>query len=460
MRSHNLRNSIQIAIVGGNGFLGRGVIHRLSSYKNLRIFSLDKKTHNLSINTKGYKAIVQQINMDVANETAINSFLMTHPVDVILFMAGYENPTDGLGYTYREDTRALLALENTLVAINNMNLESEEQKPYFMYISSWSVYGPSKKPALESAKEYPGNYTGMLRITGEDLVKRICNKYDAPCCIVRPTEVYGKKHHMELAEVKFWPGYLSYYTDKVVKREKEITVFSPETEVDLVNINHFTKVVVDLLERGAVGTYNIASGSKTKIKDLVSKIIDGYGGDFKPSLIYKDSPNIEDMNIDSSKTLSLIPYDTVNYNLDNFIRDNLKIRKYEISKQMAIESVMAEPVILDPSPFEAPASYRQRQVVRKINYANIKQIAGDEFFKLGVGNVVRRAKELETLEITSEDIKNLEGKDKIPKELLSRVKDLGITITLVESKKISMIDPKTKAKVIKEKKPKKRKTKK
>lgn len=393
-----------IAVIGGNGFLGRSIIHRLSTHENLRIFSLDNRTHKVALNTKGYKAIVQQYVMDVSSESAITAWLMGHPVDAIIFAAGFESPTSGLGYTYKEETKALLALENTLAAMELMNLEAEESRPYFLYISSWSVYGSQKKIATEEAKEFPGNYNGMLKLVAEDLVKRCCTKQGSPFCIVRPSEVYGRREAKELQDPKFWRGYLSYYVDQAVRRFETIEIFSPKTKVDLIHINYFTKVISEILQQGLTGTYNICSGKTISVEHLVDEILYSYdqisGSDYLPLIKHKDKPAIEDMNLSADK--AVIPYDFEKYQLGTFLQDYLKIRKLEVAKGLAIESLLSEPVILDPSADGAKEAFVARQVQRKISYGRIKKIAGDEFFKLGnVGNIVRRTEELDKLEFNS-----------------------------------------------------------
>lgn len=399
MRSHSLLGKFQVAVIGGNGFLGRAIIHRLSGYKNLRIFSIDKRTHGVSIDTSKSKAIIQQITMDVGNEGAIQGWLAGHPVDAIIFAAGVEDITEGLGYTFKDETKALLGLENTLTAINEMNLEAEEPRPYFMYLSSWSVYGPNKLPASEGTREFPGNYAGMLKLAAEDLVKRLSSRAGAEYCIVRPTEIYGRRHYRELSNRKYWTGYLAYYVDKVVRREESLDVFSPDTLVDLVSINYFTKIIVTLLEQGATGVYNISSGSTISIKDLVSRILSKYADlSYTPTVVYKKHPKIEHMRVASDKTWSLVPYDASKYDLEKFLEDYIKVRRLEIAKAMAVESALKEKVTYDSASLEAAKALKERQLTRKVVYERIKSVAGEQFFKLGVGNIAKRYDKLKELE--------------------------------------------------------------
>lgn len=417
MRSHSLLGKFQVAVIGGNGFLGRAIIHRLSGYKNLRIFSIDKRTHGVSIDTSKSKAIIQQITMDVGNEGAIQGWLAGHPVDAIIFAAGVEDITDGLGYTFKDETKALLGLENTLTAINEMNLEPAEPRPYFMYLSSWAVYGPNKLPSSEKTREFPGNYAGMLKLAAEDLVKRLCSRVGAEYCIVRPTEVYGRRHYRELSNRKYWTGYLAYYVDKVVRREEPLEVFSPETLVDLVNINYFTKVIATLLEQGSTGTYNISSGSTISIKDLVFRVIDKYADpSYVPTVNYKKHPKIESMRVVSDKSWDLVPYSSDKYDLDKFLDDYIKVRRLEVAKAMAVESALKEKVTYDSASLEAAKALKERQLTRKVVYERIKSVAGEQFFKLGVGNIAKRYEKLQELEEPSTPI-NLSVPEAAPAKL-------------------------------------------
>lgn len=404
MRSHNLRGGIQIAVIGGNGFLGRAIIHRLSGYPNLRIFSIDKRTHGVHIDTSKSKAIIEQIQMDIGNEGAIRGWLMTHPVDVVIFLAGFENPTDGLSVTFVQDTKALYGLTQAIMAIQDMHLEDYEERPYFMYVSSWSVYGPSKGIQKEDSKEFPANYTGMSRLMAEDLVKRVCTKAKAPYCILRPSEIYGKRNNKELRDRRYWPGYLNYYLDKIVRREEVINIFSPDTKIDLVNINHFTKVVRNFIENKVEGIYNISSGNTIKIKELVETLIGYYeNNDNCPSkLEYRKDLKIEHMNLCNKKVEDLVPYDHDKYILEDFIKDYIKVRRYEIAKDMAIEDALSEPILIDMASLQAKESFEARKVRRKLAYGKIKEIAGEEFFKIKVGRIKERYEKLIDLEVTPE----------------------------------------------------------
>lgn len=434
MRSHNLRNSVQIAVIGGNSFLGRAIIHRLSSYYNLRIFSLDPNPYKVAINTEGEGAIIEQITLDVCNESAIRSWLISRPVDIIIYAAGIENITDGLAADSLKETSALVGLHNVLSSISNMDLESYEDLPYFMLVSSWTVYGPQKKNKLstENTIETPANHTGMHRLVGEDLTRRFCSKYSIPFSILRPTEVYGKLHHKELGNLFSWPGYLAYYAERILRKQSPLEVFSPKTKLDLVNINYFTKVVVELLKDKTEGTFNIASGNTITIEELVKTISFIYG---EPTdlVINKSHPlKIEDMAIDPSKAHKLVPYDGVKYQLESFIKAYLPARRYEIAKGMAIENILTEPVTLDMASVKAMEAYEKRSKKRLIEYNKIKEVAGGQFFNLKLGRIQERTKEFLGEKYEVEKLEAEKKEKELEKDKLSLLlEDESITGTKV-----------------------------
>lgn len=394
MRMHSLKGSIQVAVLGGNGFIGRSVIHRLSNHNNLRIFSIDKREHGIVLDTKGYKAIVQQIKMDITDKGAIEAFFAANPVDAIIYACGHENPTDGISLTINEDLKSIIGLQNVIESLKVLNITKDEHRPHFIYLSSYSIYGVQKKESIETTKEYPSNAPGMVKLLSEDLVKRYCTSVQVPYCILRLAEVYGRKHAKELAQQEMWSGFVSYYTDKIVRKISPLEVWCPQAEIDFVDINYVTKFISYSLKERLEGVFNVGSGSYIKIQDLVTKLINSYEGT-KPQLQLNTRKLKIDSHMDilSLKAHNLVQYDT-NYKLDTFIPANIKLRQLEIANNMAILEVFKEPVTLDTTAIGAQESFEARRERRKLAYKQIKEIAGSEFFKINFGKMQERAQEL------------------------------------------------------------------
>lgn len=424
MRSHNLRGNIQVAVLGGNGFIGRAIIHRLSSYKNLRIFSIDKNPYNIRLDTAKSAAIIEQINMDINSDYTIQSWFIAHPVDIVIYCIGYEGITEGLNSSFLEDIDSIRGLYTTINSLPHMNLNKEETTPYFMYISSYSVYGHSDTSPKEYSKGYPTNSTGLLKSMGEDIATRLCNKYDIPLCILRPVEVYGKFHPKELRHNIPWRGFLPYFVDKVVKRQRNIVVSSPNTKIDLVNINYVTKFILMCLEQQLEGIFNIGSGKSITLKQLVNDIVIKYAKDmdFLSTVEFNEDILLPNLELDITKSNSILPYDHKKYNLSTFISDYIKARRYEVAKEIAAEDIFIEPVIIDAAAIKAKEAFLIRQARRKLAYDKIAEIAGPDFFKITYGNFQRRAAELSLLELTPDLIE----KAKVEHELYTSMYE-GLT---------------------------------
>lgn len=413
MRTHSLRNSLQIAVIGGNGFLGRSIIKRLSPYPNLRIFSLDKQLHNVYIDTSKSKAIIEQIQMDVGNEGAVQAWLMARPVDIIIYAAGFEGLSKEITSSSGDEAKSLVGLDYTLSGLKNMNLDPEEEKPYFLYISSWAVYGSGKGPFSETSKTIPTNYSGLIKLAGEDLVKQKCAKSNATWCILRPTEIYGKKHYRELANKRYWSGYFYHFLDRILLREVDISVISENSYIDLLDINYFTKFVELCLVQKLTGIYNLSSETPIKLKDMVSTIYNTYADStYKPNVSLHKENFINSMNLSSKKAHSLLPYDVEKYSFNSFLQKYIPLRRYELAKSMAVEDALSEPVLLDMTSAKAKEVYEARKIRRKLAYQKIKEIAGPEFFSINVGNIPERYKELESLEITDKLLQQAEEEQK------------------------------------------------
>lgn len=423
IRAHHLRDRIHIAVIGGNGFIGRTLIKALSTQENLRIWSLDKRQHHIIIDTKGSKAIIEQVNMDVSTPS-INSWLATRPMDMVVYLAGYESPTDGLGETV-PDVNALKALVNTVNAFKSIRTPHEDDlRPYFLYVSSCSVYGENNiDVSSERDLLVPANYSGMGKMYCEDILSRMLNKLNVPWCVLRPTEVYGRKHHKELRDHSFWPGYLHYYLDGIVSRREAMEVFSPEAKVDLIHVNYLCEVIVDCLTKYRTGIYNVASGNHISIAELVGRIQTAYGEDSITKLLPSNNLKIEDMTITTGVIGEEVPYKHTKYPLNKFLDQYIPIRRLEVANDMAIESILSENRLLDTTATAAMEYFEKRKELRTIEYQKIREIAGPEQFKyIRYGRFQDRAREL----LGFEEVEKLEDLS-APAETLGDIFSIGHT---------------------------------
>ena len=400
IRAHHLRDRVHIAVIGGNGFIGRNLIYSLADQPNLRIWSLDYQQHEIPLKPKGSKAIIEQVILD-ASTASVTTWLAARPMDVVIYAAGYEAPTDGLGDT-QVDVGSLQALVRTVNAFSSIPLYHEDdRRPYFLYLSSWSVYGENNVEISKETDELvPANYVGMGKMYCEDIIRRVMTQLEVPWCILRPTEVYGRKHHKELRNPRFWPGYFHYYLDKVIKRQETIELFSPDAKIDLMHVNYLCQAIVDCIISKRTGVHNVCSGHSITMKELVDRIQSSYG---ELHSTFEDSERllIEDMTIAPGEISESLPYNHTKYSMHKFLDQYVPIRRLEIAEDMAIESIVAEPKFVDTTGPAALDYFKKRQEKRALEYQSIREIAGPEQFKyIRYGRFQDRARELLGYEAT------------------------------------------------------------
>lgn len=423
MRSHRLRGCYQIAVIGGNGFIGRALISRLSVYPNLRIFSIDKRHNNVWLDLSKSKAIIQQIHMDVSAPGSIQTWLSGGHVDVIVYAAGYESPPIGVWDSSLSEIESIEGLNYALRGLSKLDLDKSEERPYFMYLSSWTVYGGEQKQEyLETDKEFPSNHVGMSKLLGEDLVKRLCTKYNCPWSIVRPTEVFGKRHNNELGKKSYWAGYLPYLVDSVLCKNKEIKVWNSNYSLDLIHVNYVSKVLLHFIQNKIEGIYNIASGSNISLQSILNSIIQISDTQEEVKLLPANL-DIDPMCISSNKVHALVPYEKEKYTLDSFLKSYIPVRRYELAKNLAIEDIFLEPLTLDTTTIGAKEAYEARKERRKLAYSKIKEIAGPEFFKLNIGTIQERSAKLLGEPITQLEIEKGSEAQKVLEDLQALVKE-------------------------------------
>lgn len=396
LNPHAISGKIKIAVIGGNGFIGRHFVYRLLNKENLIVYSLDSNISKNYIHIpKDSKFILNQISLDVCAPGVIQNFLIANNIDVVVYCVGAESPVMGIADSHVVEAKSVTGLINTLAGTVNTIVPEAQKKPYFIYLSSASVYGDNrKKYSNEQDILRPTNYTGMLKSAAEDLVHQYLQTHGHDYCILRLPEVFGRQTHISLEDMDkgIWRGYLAYYTDLLIRRADTVEVYSPNTKYDLVHVNYVAKFIADSIVKRRTGTYNVGSGDSYTLIDIIKCI-----KDFLPDSITKIEKtqrlSIPNSLLDCSKAHSEVPYEG-NYELEDFIKDYIPIRRYEIGKGMAIAQILSENFLIDASAYGAKEAVRQRKQKRLENLAKIMEVAGDEFAKIDYGTIQDRSRRL------------------------------------------------------------------
>jgi nucleoside-diphosphate-sugar epimerase len=181
-------------VTGGMGLIGHNVVQRLEAkdhevvivdiMTNYGIIPQDELEYLLDERSKKIKT--QDIyRTDISDAEAFDRAVEEHKPDVIIHMASFPrqkvvnaNPAWG----------ARVMMEGLINVCESAKKHGVER---VVYISSSMVYGDFADQVLEDYDCKPIGQYGIMKLTGEDIVKDYHRRNCFDYCIIRPSAVYG-----------------------------------------------------------------------------------------------------------------------------------------------------------------------------------------------------------------------------------------------------------------------------
>lgn len=147
----------------------------------------------------------------------------------------------------------------------------------FLYTSSMSIYGEQEvQPVQESAKPSPKSFYGVGKLTSESYLNIYANM-GMDVTSLRLFNVYGPGQNME----NLRQGMVSIYMAYILKGEELLVKGSPDRFRDLVYIDDVINAYVMCLNnpKSYGKAYNVASGERTHVKELLNAELKAFGYD-------------------------------------------------------------------------------------------------------------------------------------------------------------------------------------
>jgi len=259
---------MKILVTGSAGFIGYNLCKRLLDEGN-KVVGIDSYSPDYDINLKELrtKELISNksfefIKLDI-NNVAFNTLLNGSKVDYVIHLAAkdlYYGSSEFIDYSPFIET-------NVLGTSKAFDLSRRLTAKKFIFISTHSIYGNSKRSILTEKKLLPKPISphGASKFSAEHVVQFMSNFYKIPSIILRVFSVYGPgmRPHTFIPLVidrlsKNLP--LDAYADYNVKR-------------DFIYIDDVVSYILATLnKRIKFQVINIASGKSYMLKEIVIKI--------------------------------------------------------------------------------------------------------------------------------------------------------------------------------------------
>ena len=229
-------NFERVVVIGKNGFIGRALIEELLKH--------GINSYNVGRN-----------DIDLTSIDAVKFFSrIIKPRDVVVFAAG-KVPVKEI----KQLNANLTGIENFVEGIKGIEIAQ------LIYVSSDAVYMDSDEPLVEKSIKAPQSLHGLMHLTREIFLQSSALRNQL--CIVRPTLIYGAKDPHN--------GYGPCSFLRLARKNEDIQLFGAGEELrDFIQISDVAQVITEIIIKGAVGQFNLASGILNSFADVARTVLE------------------------------------------------------------------------------------------------------------------------------------------------------------------------------------------
>jgi UDP-glucose 4-epimerase len=254
---------MNIIITGGHGFLGSNLARELNK-RGHKITILDKKrtinNYNLSFSKK-----IKTYNVDISSKKSLNKIKIKEKSLLIHCAA---QPSAAKSFEIPE-----LDLQTNIVGtFNLLNWSKKNKIQKIVYASTFNVYEENNKQFYlnEDYKCNPKSLYATSKLTAENYIRVYCKFLGIKWNIIRMFNIYGPGQD---PNNKFL-GMINIFLNMAKKEPKIVVKGSLKRFRDFVFINDVIRAWILVVEdkKHFNEIYNVGSGKKTSIKELLNQI--------------------------------------------------------------------------------------------------------------------------------------------------------------------------------------------
>ncbi|AEE13936.1 UDP-glucose 4-epimerase [Thermodesulfobium narugense DSM 14796] len=252
----------KIVVTGAAGFIGSNIVDYWIE-KGHEVLSVDDLSSG-NINNINSKSLFFQ--GDICSKKTSKKILEFSP-DVICHQAAQISVPYSVTHPYID------AKINILGTIRMLECASKLKAKFLFASTGGAIYGEIKDIANEDTEPSATSPYALSKLTSENYIKLMSQKFGFKYVILRYSNVYGPRQvpHGEA-------GVVSIFLENLINKRKSTINTFPEDNEGMVRDYVFVKDVAiandRALELDKCGTFNISTGIPTKTKRIFSLIVD------------------------------------------------------------------------------------------------------------------------------------------------------------------------------------------
>ncbi|WP_123039446.1 NAD-dependent epimerase/dehydratase family protein [Cohnella candidum] len=248
---------MDILVTGGAGFIGSHVVEALLENGH-NVAVLDNLSNGFADRIPSDSVLY---DLDICDPTISHVFRQFRP-EIVVHLAAQ---TDVAASVARFSLDAQINIMGTLELLQKC---AEFGIRKFIYASSAAVYGNPKSFYIsEDHPLRPISPYGISKYAAELYVQRVAEEHGIDHTVLRYANVYGERQG-EKSE----GGVVSGFIRKLRNRERPIIFGTGEQTRDFIYVKDVAEANVAALTRGSGGTFNVGTGQRTSVLDLLRKL--------------------------------------------------------------------------------------------------------------------------------------------------------------------------------------------
>lgn len=287
--------TINILLLGGNGFLGRNLAKELAKceFFNVCVYDISEPIE-VADRVKYFSG-----NMD--NADAIFRIMMEYKINVLVHLVSTIIPGSSLDQ-YINNCRLV-----QLSTIPLMDYCAKNNVEIVYFSSGGTVYGVKGGIISENEPVAPISYYGLSKVQIEDLIYFYHRRYNLNYLILRPSNPYGYGQNIHGKQ-----GLIAVIIGCILDN-KPVTIYGDGNTIrDYIYINDFVYYVKELIRMGILNeTINIGSGVGYSINQIIEIFNGIVGYEIPIDHVIARGDDVPKMILDTTRLHNFIRHDNV-----------------------------------------------------------------------------------------------------------------------------------------------------